>query len=141
MSLGALLLVRGLNITAPLQYGLICVIVIYGISVWYKIIRSFLATFFFRKIITGQRPNEAKKEISALFESRRIAFQQAENMDTFLVAMEEDTSGRHTIETSVVFVDDYCLVNSRNRNTSILYLKKSFIGQIVIGYFNSRQRT
>ena len=60
-------------------------------------------------------------------------------MKNIIICMEYYAYSKSIIETTIIVLDDYLLVNTRNRNTSIISLHTSKISDFLNTYFRANK--
>jgi hypothetical protein len=102
--------------------------------------RSFINTFYFKKIKTDLTEKASVEKIIKLLMDRNTSGVQSSNIPNFITCFEYYSPNKSIIETTIIALDKYLLINSRNRNTTIVSLHRSEIASFIDKYFNTSRQ-
>lgn len=99
------------------------------------IVRSFFDTFFFKRIATNNTAERTLPAVLKLLIDKNISGQQSRNAPNILTCFEYYSRTRSLIETTIIVLDNYLLINSRSKNTSKVFLHRTEIIKLIRRHF------
>ncbi len=102
------------------------------------VILYFKNTFFFKLLPTGLTKSECTIKVIELLNLQNLPFQISSNKENVIICMQYFQFSKSILETTIITLDQYLLINTRNRNTSIISINGTKIINYLQEYFKSK---
>ena len=120
-----------------LLYSVLAALLFYGL---WLILKLFKNSFYFTKITTHLSSDICADAVAALLVRAQMPFQKNEDTYNVFVCMQYFQYSKSVLETTIIILDDYLLINTRNRNTVIVSLHGRKLIELISGYFKTTFR-
>lgn len=104
----------------------------------YLLFRSFIISFYFKKVLTNIDSDSCTNIVIEVLAQQKLPFQKSSNAGNVIICMEYFAYSKSILETTIVILDNYLLINTRNRNTSIISIHTGKLIDFFTSYFGSR---